>query len=192
MGGRFFQRLQQCVESIGREHVHFVDDVDLVARRGGPVMHGIDDLADVPDPGVRGGVHLHHIDVAALHDRHAMLASAAGIGGRSALSVRADAVHALGDDPRRGRLAGTPDPRHDKGLRDPVRSKGIAQGAHHGVLTDEVGKGLGSVFPGQYLVGRFRIAHLCLGILSTPEPRTPRSNRPPSFGGTIYRVKSLV
>ena len=31
--GRLFERLQEAVESLLREHVHFVDDVDLGARR---------------------------------------------------------------------------------------------------------------------------------------------------------------
>ncbi len=40
--GRLLQRLQQRVEGVLRQHVHFVDDVDLVARRDRPVAHAVD------------------------------------------------------------------------------------------------------------------------------------------------------
>ena len=71
---RLFQRLQQAVEGLRGQHVHLVDDVDLVAGRDGRVAHPLDDLANVVDAGVRGGVHLDHVDMPALHDRLAMLA----------------------------------------------------------------------------------------------------------------------
>ena len=61
---RLLQRLQQAVEGLLRQHVHFVDDVDLGARRHRPVARVLDDLAHVVDAGVRGGVHLDHVDVA--------------------------------------------------------------------------------------------------------------------------------
>ena len=35
MWRRLFQRLEQGVEGLFRQHVHFVDDVDLVASRRG-------------------------------------------------------------------------------------------------------------------------------------------------------------
>ncbi len=60
---RLFQRLQQRVERRGRQHVHFVEDVDLVARVDRRVAHRVVDLAHVVDAVVRGGVHLDHVDV---------------------------------------------------------------------------------------------------------------------------------
>ena len=74
MRRRLLERLQKAVEGLRREHVHFVDDVDLVARRHRRVAHLLDDLADVVDAGVRGGVHLDHVDMAAFHDGGAVLA----------------------------------------------------------------------------------------------------------------------
>ena len=72
MRRRFFQRLEQRVEGALREHVHFVDDVDLVARLNGRIAHAVDDLAHVVDAGVGGGVHLDHVDVAGFQDGLAM------------------------------------------------------------------------------------------------------------------------
>ena len=46
---RLFQRLQQRVEGGAREHVHFVEDVDLVARRHRRITDGVVDLAHVLD-----------------------------------------------------------------------------------------------------------------------------------------------
>ena len=65
MRGRFFQRLQQRVEGGGRQHVHFVDDIDFEPRRGGTIVNGINDFADVAHAGAAGRVHLHHVDMAA-------------------------------------------------------------------------------------------------------------------------------
>ena len=79
---RLFQRLQQAVEGLRRQHVHFVDDVDLVARRNRGVAHPLDDVADVVDAGMRGGVHLDHVDMAAFHDGPAMLAEHGEVDGR--------------------------------------------------------------------------------------------------------------
>ncbi|MGY4449719.1 hypothetical protein ACVWZR_004379 [Bradyrhizobium sp. i1.3.1] len=69
---RFLQRLQEGVERRRRQHVDFVDNVDLVAGAGRRVAHAVIDLADVVDAGVRGRVHLQHVHVPAFHDRLAM------------------------------------------------------------------------------------------------------------------------
>ena len=65
---RLFQRLEQRVEGLGREHVHFIEDVDLVARAHGGVADRIVDLAHVLHAVVRGGVHLDDVGMPALHD----------------------------------------------------------------------------------------------------------------------------
>ena len=69
---RLLQRLQQAVEGGLREHVHFVDDIDLHARHDRAIARVVDDLAHVVDARVRGRVHLKHVGVAQLHDRLAM------------------------------------------------------------------------------------------------------------------------
>ena len=51
MRRRLFQRLEQRVERLLRQHVHFVDDVDLVARRHRAIAHALDELAHVVDAG---------------------------------------------------------------------------------------------------------------------------------------------
>jgi hypothetical protein len=161
--GGFLQRLEQRVEGRGGQHVHLVDDVDFVARRGRPVMYALDDFADVADTGARGRVHLHDIHMAALHDGHAVFALPARVGRRAAPAIRARAVHALGDDPGRGRLAGAADAGHQEGLGDAVGGEGVLERTHHGVLPYEIGKGLGTVFAGKHLVAGL-VGHGGLGI----------------------------
>ena len=169
VGGRFLKRFQERVEGARRQHVNFVDDVDFVAGRGRAVMDRVDDLADVGDACVRCRVHLDHINVATFHDGGAMFALAAGFGRRAALTIKANTVHALCDDPRRGRLTRPADTRHDKGLRDPPCLERILERAHHRVLTDEVGKGFGAVFTGKNLIaGLGRVGHVFLDLLAPP------------------------
>ena len=124
---RLLKSLQQRIESVLGKHVDFVDDVDLVARADRGVANRLDDLADVVDAGVRGGVHLDHVDVPALGDRPARLAHAARVDRRPALPVRPDAVERLGDQPRGRGLA---DPAHageQEGMGDPPARDGVGR-----------------------------------------------------------------
>ncbi len=143
-------------------------------------MHALDDLAYVAHAGARGGVHLHYIDVAALGDRHAMLAGAAGLDGGPTGAVRPDAVHPLGNNPRRRGFAHATDAGHDEGLRDPVRLEGVFQGAHHGRLPDQVGEGLGPVFSRENLVGFCAgFGHAASSDALPSKLSAPRGRRPP-------------
>ena len=46
---RLFQRLQQRIEGLRREHMHFIEDIDFVARRYRRITHRIVDLAHIVD-----------------------------------------------------------------------------------------------------------------------------------------------
>ncbi len=65
-GGRLFQRLQQGVEGRRGEHVHFVDDVDLVAPLVGGEVDLIAQVAHVVHAGIGGGVDLDQVEEAPL------------------------------------------------------------------------------------------------------------------------------
>ena len=77
---RLLQRLQERVEGRRRQHVDFVDDVDLVAGAGRRIAHAVIDLAHVVDAGMGRGVHFQHVHVPAFHDRLAMHAQASASG----------------------------------------------------------------------------------------------------------------
>ncbi len=116
---RLFERFQQSVERMPGEHVNFVDDVDLVPRRDRAIAHAVQQLAHLVDPGMRGGIHLDHVDMPVLGDRAAMDAVTAGRNRRTAGAIRADAIKGAGDDPGG---CGLPDPTHageHECLRDP-------------------------------------------------------------------------
>ena len=76
---RLLERLQHRVERRLRQHVHFVDQVDLVAADGRRVARVVENLAHVVDAGVRRGIELEQIDEAARVDVDARRADAAGV-----------------------------------------------------------------------------------------------------------------
>ena len=139
-GGGSSSVLSKRVERLLREHVHFVDDVDLVARADRGIAHRLDDLAHVVDAGVAGGVHLDHVDMAALGDRTARLAHAARVDRRAALPVRPDAVERLGDQPRGAGLADPAHAGHQEGMRQPLALDGVGQRLDHRVLADQLAR----------------------------------------------------
>ena len=100
VGRRLFQGLQQGVETVAGEHVHFVDEVDLEAPAGGCVLHVIQQLAGVLDLGPTGRIDLDQVDETSLVDFPTGRTHTAGL--------RADtrfAVQTFGQNPRNGGLA---------------------------------------------------------------------------------------
>ncbi len=126
MFGRLFERLQQPVEGRRRQHVHFVDDVDLVARGCRGIAHAFDDLADIVDAGAGGRVHLLHIDMAAFGNGDAGLANTAGMdGGFFARAIGPDAVERARDDAGGGGFAHAAHAGQHEGMRDAARGKRV-------------------------------------------------------------------
>ena len=152
--GRLFQRLQERVEGRRRQHVDFVDDVDLVAGAGRRIAHAVIDLADVVDAGMGGGVHFQHVHVPAFHDRLAVHAEVRHVDGRPLhRAIRLFVVQRAGENPRRGGFADAADAGQDPGLRNPARFERVRDGADHGLLADQVVKTGGAVFACQHPVG---------------------------------------
>jgi hypothetical protein len=143
----------RIVEGGLREHVHFVDDVDLVAGDGRLVARRLDDLADVVDAGMRGGVHLDHVDMAAFHDRGAMLAELRHVDGGPVDLAGQGIVEGAGEDAGGGGLADAADAGQHVGLRDAAGAERIGQRAHHRLLADQVGEARRAVFPGEHPIG---------------------------------------
>ena len=174
---RLLERLQQAVEGLVREHVDFVDDVDLVARRNRAVAHLLDDLADVVDAGMGGGVHLDHVDMAAFHDGFAMLARHGEIDLRPVDRVGL-VVERAGKNARGGRLA---DPAHagqHPGLGDTAGGERVGQRAHHRLLPDQVGEIARAVFARENAIGRLLGGGVGHGFFSSAmAKRLTRSHR---------------
>ncbi len=100
MSGRLLQRLEHGVEGVLRQHVDFVDDVDLIAACGRRVLGVFQHLAHVVDAGVGGGIDLDQVDEPAGLDLLAGGADAAGLSADAGL-----AIQAAGQDAGQGGLA---------------------------------------------------------------------------------------
>ena len=134
---------------MARQHVHFVDNVDLEAGADRQVAHPVQDLADVVDAGPACGVHLHHVEMPVLGDRPAMLAGATGIDRQAAGAIGADAVEALGDQAGSRGLADPADAGQDESVGDTVGGEGVGEGADQRLLSDQLGEGLRAILAGE-------------------------------------------
>ncbi|MBV6488911.1 MAG: hypothetical protein GHHEDOFH_02881 [Pseudorhodoplanes sp.] len=190
---RLFQRLQERVKGRGRQHVHFVEDIDLVARRHRRVAHRIVDLADVVDAVMGGRVHFQHVDMPAFHDRRAMHA---GLRHRDRRPrdriVRQLVVQRARQDARGRGLADAAHAGQDPGLRDAPGGEGIGDGADHRLLPDQIVERGGTVFARQHAIGAGLRGHLgvhpnllartALGVAhpasGSAPPAAPATNRP--------------
>ena len=132
---RLLQRLEQGVERRGGQHVHFVDDVDLVAGPGRAVDGVLPQLADLVDAVVRGPVDLDHVDVFARVDGDATAALEAG--GRRGL-LRLQAVQRLGEDSRHGGLADAAGAGEQIGVGDPAGLDRVLERPRDRLLPDDV------------------------------------------------------
>ena len=123
-GGGSSSVFNSALKAARRQHVHFVEDIDLVARRHRRIAHGVVDLADVVDAVMRGGVHFQNVDVAAVDDRLILHAHHRHVDGRAFdRAVRQFVIERAGEDARGGGFA---DPAHagqDPGLRNAARSR---------------------------------------------------------------------
>ena len=150
---RLFQRFQKGIERAFRQHVHFVDDIDLVARRDGRITHPLVDRAHIVNAGMRGRIHFQHVDMARFDDGAAMHALAWHGDGRPAFALERLVIEATRQNTRRGGFADPAHARQNPCLRNPSRRKGIGQGLHHGILPDQILEALRAVFARQNPIG---------------------------------------
>jgi hypothetical protein len=148
--GRLLERLQQRVERRGRQHVHLVDDVDLVAALRGGVARRVAKVPDLVDAVIGRAVDLDHVEMAPVRNRDdgRVLGIKVGIGA-------ARAVEGLGEDPRDRRLSGAPRADKEVGVPYPAPRDRIPEGAHHVVLADDVSERLRAPFARDDLVAFF-------------------------------------
>ena len=147
---RLLQGLEQGVEGGGGEHVALVHHVDLPAGLHRCEAGALDQLADVVDAGVGGGINFDHVEGIADGDRGAEFTGAAGLGCRP---FAGHAVERAGQDAGAGGLARTAGPTKQVGRGDPPGAQGIAQGGGDGLLPHQLRKPLGAVFVVEGLVG---------------------------------------
>ena len=140
---RLFQRLQQRVERLAREHVRLVDDIDLHAARERSVLHRLPYAARVLDLPVGGAVYLDDVEALARRDLLARNALSARLVGWTLL-----AVESLGQYPCDGRLADSSRPGEEIRVSRPIGPHRRCKCQDDVLLTDHVREGLGSPFSG--------------------------------------------
>ena len=148
--GRLLQGLQQGVKGCGREHVTLVDDVDLPAGLNRGESRAFNQLADVVDPGVGGGVDLDDIEGIAVGNGGAELTAAAGLWGRV---IRAEAVEGARQDAGAGGFPRSSGTTKEVGRRNATGAQGIAQGRGDRLLPHKLIKPLRAVLVVERLVG---------------------------------------
>ena len=145
------QGLEQGVERCSREHVALVHHIDLPAGLHRREAGALDQLADVVDTGVGGGIDLDHVEGVASGDRGAELTGAAGLG---CGPLAGHAVERASQDAGAGGLAGAAGAAEKIGRCDPPGAQGVAQGGSDGLLAHQLREPLGAVFMMEGLVGR--------------------------------------
>ena len=133
MRRRLLEGLQQRVERMRREHVHFVDQVHLVAPPRRCVLHVVEQLTCVIDLGARGRVHLYQIHEPPFVDFPTSAAFAAG-----RRRYARFAVQGFGEDARDRRLADPARPGKQKRMVHATRLERVDERPHDVLLSGEL------------------------------------------------------
>jgi len=144
---RLLQGLEQGVERTGGEHVHLVDDVDLVFGQRRRILDLVPQLADLVHAVVAGGVDLQHVHAVFLLQGLADFAFAAGIARPGIQTVDRPGEH-LG----RSGLTGAAGAAEEVGVGDAPGFHLPHQRAHHRVLIAYTRKGIRTPCPVQCLI----------------------------------------
>ncbi len=193
-----FKRLEQRIESGTRKHVHFIEDIDLVACAHRRVANGVIDLPHVLDTVVRGGIHFQHIGVPAFDDGLAMHAHHRHLDcGFLHRTVRQFVIQRARENARSRGLADATHAGEDPGLRDATAVECVRDGAHHGVLPDQVIKAGRAVFAREHAIALGRcirrsgtacsgfsgLAHRAIRFATAPRAASLQTN--PGIGGRL-------
>ena len=130
---RLFERLQKRIKCLRRQHVHFVDDVDLVAPFGGRELHLLAQVPHLVDAAVRRRVDLKDVERRAVGDLRAIFADAARFGRRPLLTIQR-----LREDFRRARLARAARAGKEVGMGDASCGNRMGKRPRYGRLPHEI------------------------------------------------------
>ena len=144
---RLFERFQQRVEGFLREHMHFVDDVDLELAARRSVPDRVPKFAHFVDAAVAGAVDFQYVERTALGDLLTVVALVARFGRRTFHTVQC-----LGEDARGGSLADAARADEEVGVGQPVLFDGVLQRGGDMLLSNHVVELLWPPFAGQHLV----------------------------------------
>ena len=124
VGRRLFEGLEEGIEGCCREHMHLVNDIDLVATKGRRHLHLLGELADVLDRVVGRSIQLEDVEGALLFEGTTALAHAT----RFPLSREVFAVDGTRQDTCRSRLPHPTWPTEEVGVGELPREDSGAEG----------------------------------------------------------------
>ncbi len=145
---RLFQRLQQRIECVLRQHVHLIDQVHLEAAARRCVLRVLDHFAHVVHAGVAGRIDFQQVDKAAFIHRRAHRALAARVSRLPTL-----AIQRLGEDARDRGLADAAGAGEQVGMMHAPGIERIGERAHDMLLPDQLGELAWAPLAGEYLIG---------------------------------------
>ena len=181
-----------------------IDDVDLASSGLGQVADLVAEVTDVVDAVVARAVDLDDVDGASFRNSDTLVADVTWIGGRSV-----DTDQTLREQAGGGGLAEPAGATEEVGVMHPIVGDRVAQRTGDMLLTDQVGEGLGAVFPGEDDVGhgagnlprnqsRGRIARLAqvaarpLSVPSGREAAEPRATEEASSRGADRDCAAII
>ena len=146
MGRRLFERLQKGIETVPRQHMHLVNEVDLVPTLGRCILDVIQNFAGIVDSGSRCGIDFDEINAPPLVYALAGAALTARFGLLTLLTVDRFCQY-----PGKRRLADATCTAEKIGMMYPGLLKRIAQGINNMILSHALGKTTGPPHSGEGL-----------------------------------------
>ncbi len=157
MRRRFFQRFQHGVECVVRQHVHFVDHIDLEARIHRRIHRTLQQCGHFIDAAITRRIHFHIVDKAPLVDLPARAAYTTRCRGHAGF-----AIERLGEDARERRLADAAGSGEQIGVVQTPAVQRVRERAHHVLLSDERSEILRSPFACENLIGHREIVSVTI------------------------------
>ncbi|MGF6444492.1 hypothetical protein QF002_005303 [Paraburkholderia youngii] len=154
---RLFERLQHRVERVVRQHVHFVDHVDLEARIDGRIHRALEQRGHFIDAAIARRVHLDVIDEAPFIDLATRTAHAARRRRHAGL-----AIECLREDARQRGLADAARTCKQIGMVQTAAVERMGERAHHVLLSDERSEILRPPFACENLIGHPEIVSVTM------------------------------
>ena len=132
MRGGFFEGFEECVECSGREHMYFIDDIDLVFSliRFEPCF--LDEITDILDTIVARAIDLDTVEHGTILERSTMLTLMTWI---SILNVCT--IHSLCKDTSTRCLTRSTRSMEEIGMSDAISLEAISEYSRDVVLADD-------------------------------------------------------
>src|SRR5262249_26395911 len=137
---------QQRVETLARDHVGLVDDIDPEAALDRQIANVVRELADRVDPTVRGAVYLGDVHGPRVAD---LLAVRALVARFRRGPGRALTVQGLGEQAGSRRFADAADAREQECVGDTSADDGVPQGLGYVLLADQIAELLRPILAGE-------------------------------------------